>query len=238
MSNQTDNHTLGFFQTLEQTCAYLPDRQSATLLADPDWPMDAHAYSTLLAHGFRRSGEHVYRPACPSCNACVPIRIEPSVFRASRNQRRTLAANHDVEHRWVPASDDPETVQLYQRYLRSRHPDSDMANADTAAFRQFLISSWCNTLFLEMRLAGRLIAVAVTDQVPDALSAVYTFFEPELAKRSLGRLAILRQLEVAATHQIKWLYLGYAIEACQNMAYKADYRPQQQFLSGAWQERI
>ena len=85
-----------------------------------------------------------------------------------------------------------------------------------------------------MRLKDRLIATAVTDLVPDALSAVYTYFDPELGRRSLGTLAIILQAELARSWHLDHLYLGYWIAHSAKMDYKSRFRPQEHFVNGRW----
>lgn len=205
-------------------------------MADPEWSMDTAAYAVLLANGFRRSGDLVYRPGCEQCSACIPVRVPVSTFSPTRNQRRTLKANSDLECRVVPPTSSEEVVSLYAQYLGARHRDSDMASGDPSDLLSFLTSAWSQTVFVELRAENRLVAVAVTDQTHDALSAVYTFFDPNCARRSLGRLSILLQLQIAKARDAKWLYLGYAIGACRNMAYKTEYMPQQHFVDGVWRD--
>ncbi|MEM6985885.1 MAG: arginyltransferase [Pseudomonadota bacterium] len=235
MGSQRSAETLHFLRTIEQPCAYLATEKASNLLADPSWPMDASAYAVLLANGFRRSGDSVYRPSCPACEACVPVRIPVHGFTPSRSQRRTLKANADVHYRTAKPDATEPYLALYQKYMHSRHLGSDMASASPEQFLGFLDSSWCHTVFLELWLGSDLIAVAVTDQADNALSAVYTFFDPTYTRRSLGKLAILLQLQIAEAHSLKWLYLGYSIAACQNMAYKTEFRPHQRFIGGVWQ---
>ena len=101
-------------------------------------------------------------------------------------------------------------------------------------FEQFLVGSWSQGRFLELREHGNLIAVAVTDITPDAFSAVYTFFDPALEKRSLGTLAILRQLEWAKCESRRHLYLGYWIQGHRKMDYKRRFRPLESFDGRNW----
>ena len=49
-------------------------------------------------------------------------------------------------------------------------------------------------MFIESRLDGKLLSVAVVDYLAAGPSAVYTFFEPDEKKRSLGTFAILQQI--------------------------------------------
>jgi arginine-tRNA-protein transferase len=85
-----------------------------------------------------------------------------------------------------------------------------------------------------LREHGRLIAVAVTDVTPDAFSAVYTFFDPDLERRSLGTLAILRQLEWAKRESRRHLYLGYWIKDHVKMDYKRRFKPLEVFDGRRW----
>lgn len=89
-------------------------------------------------------------------------------------------------------------------------------------------------MFYEFRASSRLLAVAVVDHLEDGLSAVYTYFDPDERRRSLGRLAILKQVELARALQLRWLYLGYWIEDCQKMSYKTEYQPLEYFRGGEW----
>jgi arginine-tRNA-protein transferase len=101
-------------------------------------------------------------------------------------------------------------------------------------FRSFLLSSWSNSAFLVLEEAGRLIGVAVTDRVPDGLSAIYTFFEPTLSKRSIGVLAVLAQIEYCRENSIPYLYLGYWVRDSPKMRYKTDYRPIELLVRKRW----
>jgi arginine-tRNA-protein transferase len=226
---------LPLYQTPPHACGYLPELIASNVFVDPAVPLDAHSYGSLLSQGFRRSGSHVYRPWCDNCQACVPVRLPVAEFRASRSQRRAQQANSDLEIRSLPARFHPEHYALYQAYTRQRHEDGDMASASETDYRDFLIAPWADSRFLEFRLDGRLLAVAVTDVVDDALSAVYTFFDPQLPQRSLGVVAILTQIELARREGLPWLYLGYWIGNCRKMAYKARYRPLELLHGGRWQ---
>lgn len=226
---------LPLYQTPPHDCGYLPGLIASNVFVDPDAAMGPATYGSLLSQGFRRSGAHIYRPWCDNCHACVPARIPVAAFRPDRSQRRALLASRDLEIRALPARFDPEHYALYQAYTRQRHEGGEMANASAADYRDFLIAPWCDTRFVEFRLDGRPVAVAVTDVVPDGLSAVYTFFDPALSRRSLGVLAILTQIEMARAEGRTWLYLGYWIGACRKMRYKEQYRPLELLNDGHWQ---
>ncbi len=227
---------LRVFHTGEHACGYWPQRVARDLVIDPRDPRLRQAYPRALEWGFRRSGDIVYRPHCHGCRACVAVRIPVADFVPNRSQRRCLARNADVEARVLPAERREEHFALYRRYLGARHRDGGMDDHGTAEFEQFLIGAWAQGRFLELRLhdTRRLLAVAVTDLVGDALSAVYTFYDPDDAGRGLGTLAVLQQIQWARRESRSHLYLGYWIAGHDKMDYKRRFQPLQGFDGREW----
>ena len=229
-----ESESLRLFHTGLHPCGYWPERTARDLVLDPRDPRLPQFYGQALEWGFRRSGDIVYRPHCHGCRACVPVRIPVDAFRPSRSQRRCRTRNEDVEMRVLPAERSDEQLALYRRYLRARHPDGGMDGHGAPEFDQFLIGSWTSGRFLELRAGGRLLAVAATDLVDDALSAVYTFFDPDEAERGLGTLAILRQIDWARREGRRHLYLGYWIDGHGKMDYKRRFHPLETFDGRRW----
>ncbi len=219
----------------ESQCNYLPDRRSETLFVDPQVAMNTKTYSALIEQGFRRSGELVYTPRCPHCVQCTSIKIDPRKFSPSRSQKRCLKKNSDLSVLPVKAQFSLEYFNLYKRYINGRHADGGMANPTRESFEEFLYSEWSNTLFLEMRKEQLLIGVAVIDVLPQGISAVYTFYEPNEHKRGLGNFAILWQLQLALKRQFEWVYLGYWIADSQKMNYKSQFQPSLGYRNKRWQ---
>lgn len=218
-------HNIRIFQTAEHRCGYYADRLARDLVLDPADPALPALYGNALAMGFRRSGSHVYRPHCLGCSACRPVRIPVALFAPDRNQRRCLKRNGDLQINIVSAVRTEENFALYQRYLASRHAGGGMDEPEPGDFDAFLACTWSPTQFLEFRLEQRLIAIAVTDLLGSALSAVYTFFEPDHAARSLGTFAILSQIELARREGRDYLYLGFWLSGHPKMHYKQNFRP-------------
>ena len=222
-----------FFVTPPQPCPYLPEREAVSLFAEPT-VLDNSVYSRLARIGFRRSGDQVYRPACGHCRACVPVRIPAGDFQLRRRDRRNLKLNADLSVRVTRAHFSEEHFRLYNAYLDARHPGGGMDSPTPEQFRQFLIGSWSDTWFLEVRRDNRLAAVAVTDRMEDGLSAVYTYYAPDLVERGLGRFCILRQIAYCRDLGLPYVYLGYWIEDSEKMAYKGQYRPLQALSDDRW----
>ncbi|MGD8614778.1 MAG: arginyltransferase [Gammaproteobacteria bacterium] len=225
---------LRFFGTSPRACSYLPNRSAVSVFADPYARLSTALYEQLAGLGFRRSGGDLYVPACPDCRECVPVRIPVHRFKRSRNQQKIWNRNRDLMCRLLPPEFRDDHFALYTRYLDSRHPGGGMDRPTPDEYLSFLTSDWCETLFVELRLDGAPVAVAVTDRLGNALSAVYTFFDPELKRRSLGTYAVLRQIELARATGCDWHYLGYWIAGSDKMRYKSRFRPMQAYRGGEW----
>jgi len=223
-----------FFLTPAHPCSYLDGRSARTLFLDPREIVSPETYSVLTHAGFRRSGSHLYRPYCEGCEACVPVRVPVEEFRWSRRFRRIRQANLDITVTAREPVFSARYFELYANYIHARHADGDMYPPTPDHFKSFLMSDWSNSLFLTLEAQGRLVGVAVTDTIADGLSAVYTFFDPSLTRRSLGVFAVLAQIEHCVANAIPYLYLGYWIRDCAKMRYKIDYRPIELLIRNRW----
>lgn len=226
--------SLIFYATVPDACPYLGDRDMVSVFADPQQPMSPALYGGLIELGFRRSGNHVYRHQCRGCHACVPLRLPVDRFRPDRNQRRVASRNQDITVRIRPSAFDPAHFQLYERYVNTRHQGGGMDDPTPESYWGFVASHWGQTQLVEFRLGERLVGVAVTDQVPMGLSAVYTYFDPELAARSLGTLAILWQVQAARRMGLPYVYLGFWNAQTPKMAYKIRFQPAEGLVDGIW----
>ncbi|MEN8169651.1 MAG: arginyltransferase [Pseudomonadota bacterium] len=223
-----------FYISAAHDCSYLEGREAITLFADPEHSLNQHTFTMLSELGFRRSGGLVYTPRCAECNACIPARIVVKDFAPDRSQRRNRKTNQELEVRIIEGQFSDEHIDLYRRYIRSRHPDGSMNVESKQEVERFFLCDWSDTFFIEFLLEGRLIALAVVDALGSGLSAVYTIFDPAEEKRGLGVYAILSLVEEAKRRGLPYVYLGYIIHESPKMAYKAHYRPLQLFRDGQW----
>jgi len=229
-----NTQNLSLYITAEHECGYYDDRQTSNLIPDPQVEMHSGLYSLLLSKGFRRSGEFVYRPHCKLCSACIPCRININNFKASKNQRRCLKNNRQLTTHIKPARFKEEYFELYRRYINGRHKEGSMADPQPEDFRSFLLNNWNTSVFIESRLNGQLLCVAVVDFLNAGPSAVYTFFDPEEQKRSLGTYAILQQVWLARLYNKEHLYLGYWIDNHPKMEYKRKFSGLEIFQQESW----
>ncbi|MDH3514503.1 MAG: arginyltransferase [Gammaproteobacteria bacterium] len=222
------------FLSMPHACSYLSGRTATSLFLDPRQPLDSRQYAGFMRLGFRRSGDLVYRPHCHDCNACIPVRIPVNRFRPDRAQRRVWKRNQDISVIAQPPVFQQGHFELYQRYQAARHPGGGMDDPDPQKYMNFLGSRNIDSVFYELRHRQSLLGIAVTDILPDGLSAVYTFFDPDEYHRSLGVYAVLWQVNQAQERQLPWLYLGYWIKECPKMSYKGRYQPLEAFVQGRW----
>ena len=225
---------LRLFLTLEHHCSYLAGRMACNLVVDPE-AVNQPVYSYLARQGYRRSGDHIYRPHCGSCTECRSLRIPVEDFQTSRSQQRTWRKNQDLTLNIRPAEYVEQHYRLFERYLHNRHRDGGMDDTSPEHYLTFITSSWSDTWLYEFHRGEELLAVAVVDHLLDGLSAVYTFFDPEQSRRGLGVYVILKQIEQARQRSLDWVYLGYWVRECDKMTYKSAFKPHQLFIAGRWQ---
>lgn len=220
------------------SCSYLPEQQEQLLVYAENNNSQQWHYSQLIQVGFRRSGEQIYRPHCPACKACKSVRIPVYEFTPSRSQKRLLKSNQNFSVRLVDKTRD-DYYPLYERYITERHADGSMYPPSKTQFDNFVQSEWTTTHYLEAYHGEKLIAVAVTDIIDanknmSALSALYTFFDPDYSPASLGTWMILMQIEQAKRLGHRYVYLGYYVDGCQKMSYKHKFLPFEQFSDNEW----
>ena len=145
-----------------------------------------------------------------------------------------MKRNQDLDITLTDSIDTDEHYTLYAQYIEARHSDGDMYPATREQFLSFLGAGAPSTQFFEMREGKRLVGCFLSDQLLNGPSAIYTYFDPEMEFRSLGRFAILKQIQLAQETQRPYLYLGYWIKHCAKMAYKGEYRPLELLINNEW----
>ena len=224
-----------FGLTQRFNCSYLEDKEEQLLVFVDETQESNQHYDLLLGAGFRRSGEQIYRPHCPSCKACQSIRIPVKEFLPSRSQKRILKQNQDIQVK-LSRHNKAEYYPLYERYINNRHQDGSMYPASPQQYNSFISCNWNEPLYIEFYHREELVGVAITDELEQGLSALYTFFEPDLSNRSIGTLAILQQINTAREMNKEFLYLGYQVDDCTKMNYKNRFFPHQRFFANKWHQ--
>ena len=227
---------LSFLVTSLMPCPYLPGRMERKVVTELLGRGASDSYETLSRAGFRRSHSIAYRPACPGCSACTPVRVAADAYRPGRSLRRVERRNGDLAASSGRANATPEQYRLFGRYLDGRHGDGEMTGMTFREYRAMVEDSPIDTRMVEFRDAdGRLVACCLADRTGDGLSAVYSFFDPAEARRSLGSFMVVWLIREAQRSALPYAYLGYWIAGSRKMAYKARFRPMQKFGPTGWQ---
>ena len=224
-----------FYTTAPLPCPYLPGRTERKIVTELAGTEAEGLHDRLSRAGFRRSHNIAYSPVCPGCRACIPIRIVAGAFQPDRTQRKVTKANADLLAYEMPARASAEQFALFQRYQAARHGDGDMAAMGFYDYRAMVEDTPITTGVVEFRdTAGALLGACLTDWVSDGLSAVYSFFDPDHDRRSLGTYAILWLVSRAQSLGLPYVYLGYWVPESRKMAYKARFRPSEALSGGMW----
>lgn len=230
MDHATDNNQ--FFLTAPAECPYIEGLQERKLFTHLDGSNASVVHNLLSHHGFRRSQNLIYRPACSDCNACQSVRIVAKHFKASERHKRNIKLNKDVSSKPQRPIVSMEQYDLFKRYLASRHDSGGMSQMSFMDYEFMVEDTSVQTMLIEYRLKpendedpGQLIGCALTDVMQDGLSMVYSFYDPDMPKRSLGVMMILDHIHRAKLMGDGFVYLGYWVQNSPKMAYKADYEP-------------
>lgn len=206
----------------EDRCPYLADRLSsldAGLIAP-----DPTGFDDLMARGFRRQGLLFYRPSCLGCAACVPIRVPVESFRPTRSQRRLLRR---TEGRYTvevgPVHYDPAHYAMYAAH--AQQVSAENRPSRPAIYRASFLETLVQTHQILFRVDGELAAVTILDEGASSVSSVYAFWDARFADLSPGTFSALWEIEWARANGKRYYYLGYWVEACERMVYKARFRP-------------
>lgn len=235
MTNLTSSTLNYFYRTGPVACPYISGQVERNLFTEIKGSKAQALYDHFARAGFRRSHNILYRPACPDCRACVPVRVNVGEFCPSKSQRRVLRMNQNLLIREIGTTATLEQHALFTRYQYSRHGDSDMAAMNMADYRAMIEESPIDTRMIELRTPqGRLVACCLVDFLGDGLSAVYSFYSPMDVRRSLGTHMILWLIGRARKLNLPFVYLGYWISKSEKMSYKTRFGALQELRATGW----
>ncbi|MEJ6395113.1 arginyltransferase [Gymnodinialimonas sp. 2305UL16-5] len=227
-----------FYVTAPQGCPYLDGRRERKLFTALQGDQSEKLNNALSKQGFRRSQNVLYRPSCTDCAACLSARIRVADFEPTRSQRRIGKRNDGLIRQPRSAWATEEQYSLFRTYLDARHADGGMADMDVFEFAAMIEETPVRTRVIEYRdpnIGDALTAVCLTDILDDGLSLVYSFFDPDRAKASLGTYVILDHIALAREAGLPYVYLGYWVPGSAKMGYKAGFSALEVFVGGEWQ---
>lgn len=235
MRHQALPGTRFFFSTAPLPCPYIPGRTERRVVTELVGRDSNTLHDQLSMAGFRRSHGICYVPACPSCDACVAVRVVVDDFKPGKSQRRILKRNGDLTAEVVEPIATHEQYALFSDYQRTRHGGGDMSKMDFLDYQALIEDTPVDTSVIEFRRpSGTLAAACLLDSLSDGLSAVYSFFDTDDEARSLGTYIILWLIDEAYGRGLPYVYLGFWIDGCSNMSYKARFKPLERVTPDGW----
>lgn len=234
-----------FYLTAPAACPYLAGEMERKVFTHLVGQRAAEMNDLLTQGGFRRSQNIAYRPACEGCRACVSVRILAGEFEPGRTMRKLIATNSDLVATMMPPQPSTEQFSLFRRYLDDRHQRGGMSDMSALDYAIMVEDSHVQTRVIEYRLRtpgdgisaqprGELIAVALSDLMSDGLSMVYSFYNPDMERRSLGTMMVLDHIRRAKALGLPHVYLGYWVQGSKKMGYKTRFQPQEHLMSQGW----
>ncbi len=223
-----------FYVTAPQPCPYLAGRMERKLFTALQGDMATKLNDSLSKQGFRRSQNVLYRPSCAECSACMSARIDVSTFTPSRSQRRVAKRAAHLDRRATAPWATEEQYALFREYLDGRHATGGMADMDMFEFAAMVEETPIRSRLIEYTDAKDLTAVCLTDILDDGLSMVYSFFDPQNDKLSLGTYVILDHIAIARELDLPYVYLGYWVPGSPKMDYKAKFKGLEVYRDGVW----
>lgn len=235
MTHAFNPRQLQFYMTIPTPCPYLPGRMERKIFTQLD-PSSGPQLNDYLTHaGFRRSQNVLYRPACENCRECRSLRLRAHEFTPSKSHKRTLSRNKDLSRKVADPIATKEQFELLRRYLLSRHDGGGMSDMDFLRYEMMVEECATATTIVEYRDSEHiLVACVIIDFLSDGLSMVYSFFDPQLAPRSLGKFMILDHINRCQEFGLPFLYLGYWVEGSAKMDYKAKFKPAEVLGVNGW----
>lgn len=179
----------------------------------------------LLETGWRKFGIYFYKPKCPNCTSCLPLRVLTNEFVQTNSQRKIFKKNSDIEIKVKPLEYRDEIFDLYLKHSKTRF--NQESSPGEFKVSHFYVS--CPSFQMEYTLNEKLVAVGFLDIGHRGLSSVYFIFDPDFSKRSLGIFGALYEINYARELSIPFYYLGYFVPSNSSMAYKNQFKPYEIF---------
>ncbi|WP_175517733.1 arginyltransferase [Planctomicrobium piriforme] len=217
----------------QRPCSYLPEQTAA--LEYRGYPgLSPDALEELICRGWRRFGVQVFRPACPACQKCIPVRIDVASFQPTKSQRRTQRRNDHITFELATATVSEQHVDLYNRWHADMADRRDWREQETDPrnyARSFLSGAFPSAHELRYYDSDELVGIGLIDMLPSALSSIYFYHAPEWRPLGPGTFSLLCEIELARRLGLQHVYLGFWIAECPSMAYKNRFHPHEVLLS-------
>ncbi|MFP6765617.1 MAG: arginyltransferase, partial [Planctomycetaceae bacterium] len=211
------------FITEPAVCPYVASETSRLEYRIP-WQLQKQGYGELVRRGWRRFGNHIFRPQCPVCSQCRSLRVLTNGFEPSKSLRRVLRKNSGVHIEIGAPTVSVERIALFNQW------HADMARRrgwpETTTTTQDYYDSFIGEQFefaheFRYLIDGQLVGISLVDLVATGVSSVYFYHDPAWRSCAPGTFSILQEIDWAGQLNLPYVYLGYWIQQNPSMDYKA-----------------
>lgn len=217
------------FSTLETSCSYIEGCRTRMEYKYIQYA-SKELNQTLVERGWRRFGHYYSRPQCAQCRACLSLRIDAQKYVFSHAAKRTFKKAANIRYVIQSPSISNEHLELYDKYHRYMEQKRGWQYyyLKPQSYHELYVSG-AHDFGKEILYfhEDQLIGVDLVDFLEDGISSIYFYYDPDFAHLSLGRLSIYEQIILAKEYDLDWIYLGYYVEKCPSLKYKAMYQPYQ-----------
>jgi leucyl-tRNA---protein transferase len=161
----------------------------------------------VLAAGWRHFGSYFFRYSRNSANHVLPLRVRLEEFKFSSSQKRVRKRNANLECVIRDALIDAEKHGLFELHsvrFSENVPDSIFTFLDPEPSRVCVTKEIC------LYKNGRLIGAHFLDIGETSTSSIYSIYDPNESKHSLGIDLILRSISFSLELGKQLYYPGYA----------------------------
>ncbi len=208
-------------------CSYL-DGHNQTLHYKVIENCSKECNHSFVEMGYRRFGKMYFRPICADCSECQSIKIDVDNFKWSKSKRRVLKKAQDLTIAIQKPSITQEHLDLFRKYHLWKKEKSGWDYHEVTYngyFGSFVDGAYDYGYEVLYFYQDQLIGIDLIDILPEGISSIYFYYDPDFAKYNLGKLSLYYQIIMAKERGLKWIYLGYYVKDCPSLAYKAEYKP-------------
>jgi arginine-tRNA-protein transferase len=182
----------------------------------------------LIERGYRRFGRMYFRPICEDCNECQSIKIDVANYSFSKSERRVIRKAKDLDIYIQTPTLTQEHLELFDKYHHYMHKKKGWNFQKVTPdhyYNSFVIGHEDYGKEVLYFYKNKLIAIDLIDILQEGISSIYFYYDPDFGDLSLGKLSLLKQIQFAKETDKAWIYLGYYVEDCPSLNYKAAYKP-------------
>lgn len=212
---------------LDESCSYIKGLEQTThykIIHD----CSVEQCEALIERGWRRFGNMFFRPICRTCTACESVKIDAMNYHFSKSARRIMKKCKEFKIHIQHPTMSKQHLDIFERYHQHMHQKRGWEQQPINARNYYMsfVHGYNDFGYEILYFDGdKLIAVDLIDILPNGISSIYFYYDPDYASYSLGKYSLYKQIRLAQKKGLEWIYLGYYVEECQSLAYKKEYEP-------------